>query len=256
MCLLRLYRRIPIRTLINQLCSIFVFFYVFSAFAKDTSTLHRTKPVVTDAIFPRTDPKIIGILYQMLKVVDEVFTSHDIPYWIDGGTVLGAVRHHGIIPWDDDADLIYYIEDEKRVLALTKEFAQYGFDLRKEKILRLYPSKSARYPFVDLSGYKLCPDNTYRYDWEWARNVAINFFWLPIEINHLDRIQFGPIALNAPNDMLRYLHKGYGEDCLTHGTFQTHHGGEGKKIKIVEKVLIIDFSPAAYEMVNPYILLD
>lgn len=41
----------------------------------------------------------------MLSYIDDVCRRHGLRYWIDSGTLLGAVRHGGFIPWDDDADV-------------------------------------------------------------------------------------------------------------------------------------------------------
>ena len=44
------------------------------------------------------------ILYDMLYMFDDFCREHGLSYFLVGGSLLGAVRHQGIIPWDDDVD--------------------------------------------------------------------------------------------------------------------------------------------------------
>ena len=51
---------------------------------------------------------------EILKAVVEVCDRHNLKYWLVYGTLLGAVRHHGFIPWDDDMDLAMELKDLAR----------------------------------------------------------------------------------------------------------------------------------------------
>lgn len=56
------------------------------------------------------------VLLEMMKDLDEVLQKHQIPYWLAGGSALGAVRHQGFIPWDDDMDIAMMRKDYERFL--------------------------------------------------------------------------------------------------------------------------------------------
>ena len=53
-------------------------------------------------------------MLEMLKFLDKICKQYNLTYWIDSGTLLGAARHQGFIPWDDDVDVCMPLEDAKQ----------------------------------------------------------------------------------------------------------------------------------------------
>lgn len=65
--------------------------------------------------------RVQQILLGYLLEVDRICKKHGIRYFLAGGTLLGAVRHHGFIPWDDDADVMMLREDFDRFMEVAKD---------------------------------------------------------------------------------------------------------------------------------------
>ena len=55
-----------------------------------------------------------AVLLSMLKDVDALCRETGVTYMLFSGTALGAVRHGGFIPWDDDADIVLLRKDYER----------------------------------------------------------------------------------------------------------------------------------------------
>lgn len=68
-------------------------------------------------------------LLAMLNVIADICRQHDIPWWLSSGTLLGAARHEGFIPWDDDVDIVLLRRDYKRLkrILLNLESEEFVF---------------------------------------------------------------------------------------------------------------------------------
>jgi len=56
---------------------------------------------------------------EILDAFDAICKKHDLKYWLDFGTLLGAVRHQSFIPWDDDLDVGMPAEDFHKFIAVA-----------------------------------------------------------------------------------------------------------------------------------------
>ena len=71
-------------------------------------------------------------MLEILSEIDRVCKKNGLVYWIDFGTLLGAVRHKGFIPWDDDIDLSMPPEDYRRFKEIASAELRDGFILQTE----------------------------------------------------------------------------------------------------------------------------
>ena len=81
-------------------------------------------------------------LYLVIKYTTEFLEKHNIDYCIESGTLIGCVRHDGIIPWDDDVDIMIFKEGYFKLKKLMNKYNN-----ENHKILHITP------------GFKLFYDN-------------------------------------------------------------------------------------------------
>ena len=72
-------------------------------------------------------------LLEMLKYIDKVCKEQKIKYWLASGSCLGAIRHGGFIPWDDDIDIELLEEDYNKLIAYLQTHPTDNYILQTHK---------------------------------------------------------------------------------------------------------------------------
>lgn len=94
--------------------------------------------------------KLHEVSMLLLKKADSVMKENKIGYMLDAGTLLGAIRHKGFIPWDDDADICMMREEYDRFLKIAPPLLDGDFDF----ILPGLKGDDKFYDFVPKITYK------------------------------------------------------------------------------------------------------
>lgn len=110
-------------------------------------------------------------MFEMLCVIDDICVKNEINYWLSGGTLLGAVRHGGFIPWDDDLDIQLMKDDYNKLLGLLKTELPEQYQLQTSKTDRNYFARYAKVRDVN----SLLEDSDYTLGYKY-KGIFIDIF--------------------------------------------------------------------------------
>lgn len=92
--------------------------------------------------------QIHGIQLDILQEVAKLSSKHHIKYFMTGGSAIGAVRHHGFIPWDDDIDIGFTRHDfEKFLQVAPTEFKSTAYFVQENRLNPAYEYDFAKVMF-------------------------------------------------------------------------------------------------------------
>jgi hypothetical protein len=161
-------------------------------------------------------------LFELLKVLHTVLTTYNIIYWIDSGTLLGAIRHNGnFIPWNDDADVTIFQTDISRFEHIIW-LSGYRCIKYKNHMWKLVSDDGSGYPFVDIFTIDTEPseDGLFHYCCDEFRHETLT----SENMSGRSMIQFRDQFFPSPNNPVSVLSDRYGKNWKTHAVCVEMHG--------------------------------
>ena len=180
--------------------------------------------------YPKEDlQRLHQELYRTLAEIIRVCEVLDIPYFIQGGTAIGALYNKGIVPWDDDVDLLIPREDYNRMIKLFKDSERYclfAFDRNPDFI----------YPFA-----KLCDMTTRKDEFGYENGIElgvdIDLFPLDAWDDDLEKAKKEKAALKKQKASITETKEFRLSPTIDVGDIET-------KLKNVTKICVLSFPKA------------
>jgi LicD family len=181
---------------------------------------------------PRMTPQIQEPFVELIRRVTDALDAVNLTYFMCGGTLLGSYRHHGFIPWDDDADLCILSPDKNQVLAVLNESKPAGdckaytnikgiythwkvYSLKNGVAINSTAKLGWKFPFIDIFFIAEQNDSTFVLEWRNIKHLRSDIF-------PLHRRPFMSLKLWAPHDVRRFLLNEHYAVCALNKTCQTH----------------------------------
>lgn len=202
-------------------------------------------------IYPKSEDTLL--CYQALYDISKLFEKHNIEYYIVFGTLLGAVRHKGLVPWDDDIDIII-TENSKEILlsnSFKKSLHKKKYDIEKvswsDAFYKIYSidgtarkNMKVKFPFIDV----FIEENiNNKIKTKTSLSPGDECYFLKDELYPLKKYKFGKFEVNGPNNPYMYLNRCYGDDWNEVKYQEYDHKNEKNIEKIKTKLTEEDRKP-------------
>ena len=139
---------------------------------------------------------------EVLQVIANICNDHNITYFADSGTLLGAVRHQGFIPWDDDIDISLKRPDYNRLISYLRTELPPGFVMAG-----MYAESESLQAAAFVPNIRVMADGDY---WGFSGTLkrfhAFPFFCIGVDIFPLDYIPRNPELSNLQQILIQQIY--------------------------------------------------
>ena len=176
-------------------------------------------------------------LLKILNLWNEITEQNRIDYWACAGTLLGAVRHSGFIPWDNDLDVSIMLSDLKKIkkkLDNHYSLAYYECEIG----LRVYiknkdhdDNSETEFPFLDVFVCDYYNNHIIKYCGFLSNEGVPTWFVADLypnehiykhELYPLKKIAFENTTISVPNHEINPLYRTFSDKCLTSCKISNH----------------------------------
>lgn len=156
----------------------------------------------------------VNELYDLLQLIVCELDKSNTEYLMTGGTLLGSVRHGGLIPWDDDADLAVLNTTPEQIINIMKPLEKHGIiayeNFKGNIVVVKFKNSDASVDLFMMKKTKGSNDKKERYRFLFPYNIQFQNEWFyENELYPLKPYKFGPLVLNGPNNHQNYLDRAY-----------------------------------------------
>ncbi len=187
-------------------------------------------------VLKMTNVEKVRELYQIMKDVHEVLTIKGIRYWVDAGTLLGAVRHKGLIPWDFDIDIAVDNAQYEEFVALKPIFQDLGYDFFYKYSGYKIQSKAARLDVLFMridENENMVKFASKQHLWRWGSRDGKPLHFKIEEFFPLREYSFGEIKVMGPLDPIPYLNNTYGEGWQDFARYKNGTDGKWNSVSVL-----------------------
>ena len=184
----------------------------------------------TRAFFEKMTQRDKRILKLTIKCFVSVMEENHVMYFLYSGSLLGSFRHHGVMPWDDDVDVVVPVLQRQTLYQLLSDLKPSFFlDIKQKRRWKFYSvlSRPIRdhtwsWPFVDISFYA---ENT-THIWDSDVKFKNSFVYKKDDVFPLRRRPFVDMLLPAPRDPRSVLAVNYNIDVCESSRYDHRLEGE------------------------------